>query len=262
MFRIVSVMLAISLAGLGAALLLRPVSLEASSHSAVRSFSQPWAMPGGRLVVTITATGYGGFGQVEETLPQGFSYTGSSLSEGSVTVDGQTVSFVLLGDESFTYTVDVPGDEGVYTFSGVLKDANREEMVIGGVSQVLVGPEPTATPTSEPAATPTPTMEPTATANPEPTVAPTSAPEPTEAPAVVPTATLEPMATATSAPEPTASPTRTPAAAAATAVPPTPETTDTEDASGFGVFGMAVAGVLLLSAGFLAGYLVGRRKSA
>ena len=254
MFRIVSVMLAISLAGLGAALLLRPVSLEASSHSAVRSFSQPWAMPGGRLVVTITATGYGGFGQVEETLPQGFSYTGSSLSEGSVTVDGQTVSFVLLGDESFTYTVDVPGDEGVYTFSGVLKDADREETVIGGASQVLVGPEP--------AATPTPTMEPTATANPEPTVAPTSAPEPTEAPAVVPTATLEPMATATSAPEPTASPTRTPAAAAATAVPPTPETTDTEDASGFGVFGMAVAGVLLLSAGFLAGYLVGRRKSA
>ena len=247
-------MLAISLAGLGAALLLRPVSLEASSHSAVRSFSQPWAMPGGRLVVTITATGYGGFGQVEETLPQGFSYTGSSLSEGSVTVDGQTVSFVLLGDTSFTYTVDVPGDEGAYAFSGVLKDANREEMVIGGVSQVLVGPEPTATPT--------PTIEPTATANPEPTVAPTSAPEPTEAPAVVPTATLEPVATATSAPEPTASPTRTPAAAAATAVPPTPETTDTEDASGFGALRMAVGGVLLLSAGFLAGYLVGRRKSA
>ena len=236
MFRIVSVMLAISLAGLGAALLLRPVSLEASSHSAVRSFSQPWAMPGGRLVVTITATGYGGFGQVEETLPQGFSYTWSSLSEGSVTVDGQTVSFVLLGDTSFTYTVDVPGEEGGYTLSGVLKDANREEMVIGGASLVLVGLEPTATPT--------PTMEPTATATPEPTVAPTSAPEPTETPAVVPTATLEPVATATSAPE------------------PTPETTDTEDASGFGVFGMAVAGVLLLSAGFLAGYLVGRRKSA
>ena len=191
---------------------------------------------------------------MEETLPQGFSYTGSSLSEGSVTVDGQTVSFVLLGDTSFTYTVDVPGDEGVYTLSGVLKDANREEMVIGGASQILVGPEPTATPT--------PTMEPTATANPEPTVAPTSAPEPTEAPAVVPDATLEPVATATSVPEPTASPTRTPAAAAAAAVPSTPETTDTEDASGFGVFGMAVAGVLLLSAGFLAGYLVGSRKSA
>ena len=254
MLRAISLLLALVLATIGAGTLAPSSGLEASSHSAVRSFSQPWAPPGGRLVVTITATGYGGFGQVEETLPQGFSYTGSSLSEGSVTVDGQTVSFVLLGDESFTYTVDVPGDEGVYTLSGVLKDANREDTVIGGASQVLVGPEPPATPT--------PTMEPTATANPEPTGAPTSAPEPTEAPAVVPTATLEPMATATSAPEPTASPTRTPAAAAATAVPLTPETTDTEDASGFGVFGMAVAGVLLLSAGFLAGYLVGSRKSA
>ena len=254
MLRAISLLLALVLATIGAGTLVPSSTLEASSHSAVRSFSQPWAMPGGRLVVTITATNYGGFGQVEETLPQGFSYTGSSLSEGSVTVDGQTVSFVLLGDTSFTYTVDVPGDEGAYAFSGVLKDANREEMVIGGVSQILVGPEPTATPT--------PTMEPTATANPEPTVAPTSASEPTEAPAVVPDATLEPMATATSAPEPTASPTRTPAAAAAFAVPSTPETTDTEDASSFGVFGMAVAGVLLLSAGFLAGYLVGRRKSA
>ena len=250
MFRIVSVMLAISLAGLGAALLLRPVSLEASSHSAVRSFSQPWAMPGGRLVVTITATGYGGFGQVEETLPQGFSYTGSSLSEGSVTVDGQTVSFVLLGDTSFTYTVDVPGDEDTYAFSGVLKDANREEMVIGGASQVLVGPEPTATPTSEPAPTPTPTMEPTATAVSEPTVAPTSALEPTETPAV------EPIAS----PAKTQSPTATMAPAAATS--PVPETGNTEDAGGFGVFGMAVCGVLLLSAGFFAGYLVGRRKTA
>ena len=195
-------------------------------------------------MVTITATNYGGFGQVEETLPEGFSYTGSSLSEGSVTVDGQIVSFVLLGDGSFTYTVDVPGEEGDYAFSGVLKDANREATVIGGASQVLVGPEPTATPTSEPAATPTPTMEPTATATPEPTIAPTSAPEPTETPTVEPTATTAP------------------AAAAATTLPATSETGDTQETSGFGVFGMAVGGVILLTAGFLAGYLVGRRKTA
>ena len=76
----------------------------------------------------MTAMNYGGFGQVEETLPQGFSYTGSSLSEGSVTVDRQTVSFVLLGDTSFTYTVEAPDVEGVYTFSGV----HREDRVIGG----------------------------------------------------------------------------------------------------------------------------------
>ena len=238
MLRAISLLLALVLATIGAGTLAPSSALEASSHSAVRSFSQPWAPPGGRLVVTITATNYGGFGQVEETLPEGFSYTGSSLSEGSVTEDGPTVSFVLLGDVSFTYTVDVPNVEGAYTFSGVLKDANRDEMVIGGASQVTVGPEPPATPTPEPAATPTPTMEPTATAVPEPTIAPTSAPEPTEAPTVEPTAT--PMPTATTA----------------------PETGDTEDAGGFGVAGMAAVGVILLAVGFLAGYLVGRRKTA
>ena len=244
MLRVISLLLASVLATIGVGTLAPSSALEASSHSAVRSFSQLWAMPGGRLVVTITATGYGGFGQVEETLPQGFSYTGSSLSEGSVTAAGQTVSFVLLGDESFTYTVDVPGDEGAYAFSGVLKDANREEMVIGGASQVLVGPEPTAAPTSEPTSTPTPTMEPTATAVSEPTVAPTSALEPTETPTVEPTTTTAP------------------AAAAATTVPSTPDTAATEETSGFGALGMAVGGVILLTAGFLAGYLVGRRKTA
>ena len=127
MLRAISLLLALALATIGAGTLAPSSALEASSHSAVRSFSQSWAPPGGRLVVTITATNYGGFGQVEETLPEGFSFTGSSLSEGSVTVDGQTVSFVLLGDGSFTYTVDVPDEEGAYTFSGVLKDANREE---------------------------------------------------------------------------------------------------------------------------------------
>ena len=262
MLRTISLLLALVVATIGAGTLVRSSTLEASSHSAVRSFPQPWAPPGGRLVVAITAMNYGGFGQVEETLPQGFSYTGSSLSEGSVTVDGQTVSFVLLGDTSFTYTVEVPDVEGTYTFSGVLKDANRDDSVIGGASQVLVGPEPTDTPT--------PTLEPNATATPEPAVTPTSAPEPTEAPAIEPTAAPTPEPTATSTPEPTAAPTMTPEptattapeAAAASAEPPVPETSDTEDTGGLGVFGMAVAGVLLLAGGFLAGYWAGRRKTA
>ena len=253
MLRVISLLLALVLATIGAGTLAPSSTLEASSHSAVRSFSQPWAPPGGRLVVTITATNYGGFGQVEEKLPEGFSYTGSSLSEGSVTVDGQTVSFVLLGDGSFTYTVDVPDDEGTYAFSGVLKDANRDERVVGGASQVLVGPEPTPTPTSEPAATPVPTLEPIATAESEPTVAPTSALDPTETP------TVEPTASPAKTPAPTA--TTAPAAAAATALPETSDTGDSQETSGFGVFGVAVGGVLLVVAGFLAGYWAGRRKT-
>ena len=164
--------------------------------------------------MTITATSYGGFGQVEETLPHGFSYTGSNLSEDFVTEeeDGQTVSFVLLGDRSFTYTVEVSDVEDTYTFSGVLKDANKDERVIGGASQVLVGPEPTATPTSEPTATPTPTLGPTATA-------------------------------AQSAPFPVS------------------EDDTSEEAGGPGLLPIIMGGVVLLSTGFIVGFMVGRRRA-
>ena len=116
-----------------AGVLLRPSDVDASSHSADRSFSQSWAPPGGRLVVTITATDFGGFGLVRETLPEGFSYSGSSLSDVSVTVDGQTASFVLLGDRSFTYTADAPDVEGTYTFTGVVKDADKDERPSAGI---------------------------------------------------------------------------------------------------------------------------------
>ena len=74
---------------------------------------------------TITATGYGGFGQVLGTLPAGFSYEGSDLSEVAVAVEGQTVAFTLLGDERLTYTVAAPSAEGSYSFSRVLLDANK-----------------------------------------------------------------------------------------------------------------------------------------
>ena len=48
---------------------------------AIRSFSPPSAASSGEVVVMITASGYGGFGAVTETLPPGFSYVSSSLAE-------------------------------------------------------------------------------------------------------------------------------------------------------------------------------------
>ena len=59
---------------------LHPAPVEATSHRAVRSFSASSVLPGGRVEVTITPTGYGSFGQVVETLPSGFSYARSSLA--------------------------------------------------------------------------------------------------------------------------------------------------------------------------------------
>ena len=200
-------LLAVFGAAVGVVGLLYPAPADATSHRAVRSFSAPWTLPGGALEVTITAAGYGGFGQVVETLPSGFRYQGSDLSEAAVKVEGRTVSFLLLGDERFTYTVATPGAEGSYSFAGVLLDADRAEQAIGGDSSIRVGPAPTPTP--EPMATLTPetTPEPgaTAAATPEPMATPT--PETTPEPGATATATPEP--TATSSP-PDSTPTPTP----------------------------------------------------
>ena len=182
--------LAVAVAVVGAAGLLHATPVDATSHSAVRSFSAPWVLPGGRLEVTIAVSDYGGFGQVVETLPAGFSYEGSDLSEAAVAVEGQTVAFTLLGDERFTYTVAAPSAEGSHSFSGVLLDSHRVDQAVGGDSSIRVGPAPTPTPTPEP--TPTPTPEPTATPTPEPTA--TSTPEPATA---IPTPTVAPEPTST-----------------------------------------------------------------
>ena len=92
--------------------LLHSAPVEATSHGAVRSFSASSVLPGGRLEVAMALAGYGGLGQVVETLPAGFAYAGADLSESQVAVDGQTVTFTLLGEETFAYTVTAPAAEG------------------------------------------------------------------------------------------------------------------------------------------------------
>ena len=120
------------------------VTVEAAaepSASASRSFSTASVAPGGEVVVTITATGYGSLGAVTETLPAGFTYASSSLTdEGEVTeVDDQTIRFTLQGaDKSFTYTVTASSTAGTHEFSGTLRDSDREDSAVGGDSQVTV----------------------------------------------------------------------------------------------------------------------------
>ena len=73
----------------------------------------------------ISATGYGTLGGVTETLPAGFRYESSSLTdEGEVTeIDARTIRFTLQGaDKTFTYTVTASSTAGPHTFSGVLRD--------------------------------------------------------------------------------------------------------------------------------------------
>ena len=264
-------LLAVIGAAVGVVGLLYPAPADATSHRAVRSFSAPWTLPGGALEVTITAAGYGGFGQVVETLPSGFSYQGSDLSEAAVKVEGRTVSFTLLGDERFTYTVATPSAEGSYSFAGVLLDANKAEQAIGGDSSTRVGPAPTPTPepmatSSPPDSTPTPTPETTpepgatATATPEPT-ATSSPPDSTPTPTPGGTVTPSPAPPATVGPAATEAPTAVPAPATptATTMPPasTPEPTASPTAVPSAEDGGANVGLIVLIVVLVAAAIVG-----
>lgn len=172
-----------------AALLAQPGAIEAQSHGATRSFPADWAAPGSEVEITITPNNLGGFGQVEETLPEGFTYVRSGLDEFQVSETGQTLLFILLSGDSFTYVVTAPSMEGQYTFSGIVRNADKVEQTIEGHTTLRIGPEPTPVPTLTPTPEPTPTSEPTAT--PTPTPEPTATPEST----VEPTPTSEPTAT-------------------------------------------------------------------
>jgi len=95
--------------------------------------------------VTMAVADYGAFGQVVETLPDGFSYVDSSLSPNAVTLDDQTVKFTLLGETSFTYNVTASSTEGTYTFTGILKDEHKNEYQIEDTGIEVKAQIPTAT---------------------------------------------------------------------------------------------------------------------
>ncbi len=129
------------------------VTVEADTPSASRSFNPATVEPGGRVTVTITANNYGQAGGVTETLPAGFTYVSSTLDVEQVTVTGQEVQFILQGDTSFRYTVTASSVERSHTFSGTLRDDDRQDHNVGGTSSVTVrrasppGPTPNRAPT-------------------------------------------------------------------------------------------------------------------
>ena len=105
---------------------------------ATRSFSQTSVNAGGAVEVTITAAGYGAFGEVVETLPAGFDYVSSSLSDGSVAAEDRRVSFTLFGETSFTYSLTAPSAAGSYPFSGVLTNFDGDQVTVGGALSLTV----------------------------------------------------------------------------------------------------------------------------
>ncbi len=94
---------------------------------------------GANFDVTIAASGCGAFGQVVETLPNGFSYVSCASTEISITATDSTIKFTFVGDSvTFTYTAKASTTPGVYTFSGIVKDEYKVEYPIGGVENICV----------------------------------------------------------------------------------------------------------------------------
>ena len=112
-----------------------------SYDGATRSFNPERVAPGGSVTVTIKV---GQALSITETLPDGFTYTGSSIDDPAADNDvltvGQTVTFTPVGEGSFTYTVTASRTEGSHAFSGVARfDNNRNnDLPVGGASIVTV----------------------------------------------------------------------------------------------------------------------------
>ena len=107
--------------------------------SASRSFPGSFVEPASEVVVTIATSNYGLSGLIEETIPEGFAYVSTDLPGGAVETSGQNITFIVLGEESITYTVTAPAEAGTYTFAGTLRDIDKTAVDIGGDADLLVG---------------------------------------------------------------------------------------------------------------------------
>lgn len=118
--------------------------------SATRSFDPAKVEPGGTVIVSIDVQGITAVaGRVTETMPDGFTFvsTTNSLGRGGT---GSELSFRVLGDGSFTYTLTAPDTENTYTFRGILNPGpGVDDVDVGGASEVTVetipeqtGPQP------------------------------------------------------------------------------------------------------------------------
>ena len=138
------------------------LSLVTAQEAGVsRSLPADPVAPDDAFAVTINNVGLAdGFGSVVETLPAGFSYVDNSAASTDANavidaeVDGQTVTFTVVGVDSFTYRVTVGSDvaDGPYTFSGVLKKLSGDETIADSTVTVEAGtmPEPSPIPPLSP----------------------------------------------------------------------------------------------------------------
>ena len=140
--------------------LVGPGTVDATQHSANRSFSADSVAAGAEVVVTITAANFGLGGRIVETIPEGFGYVGSTAPAATFDAADRTVRFTMLaGEQTFVYTVTASSTEGGHSFSGNFTDFNQATELIGGAPTITVV-APTAPTLPEPTATAEPIPEP------------------------------------------------------------------------------------------------------
>ena len=119
---------------------LRPNPVQASSH-VVRSLSDQTVQPGGRLTVTISASQYGDYAELIETLPEGFSFVSSDQPANVlvITESGRQIRIILLGpSRTVSYSMNASHVVGRHTISGLFRDEAKLESTVAGDDTVEV----------------------------------------------------------------------------------------------------------------------------
>ena len=111
------------------------VPATSTESIATRDLPDECVAPGEEFIVTITSPGTG---QVIENLEDGLTYVGTSLEDYQVTISGNTISFTIINDKTFTYTVRAPDAEGTYHITGIFKDMDKTEYEIAGDTEICV----------------------------------------------------------------------------------------------------------------------------
>ena len=93
---------------------------------------------GKQFTVSMDVSDYGTNGSVVETIPESFTYVNSTLTASNVTVDNNTITFMLWGETNFEYDVTASNTENTYAFSGMLTDESANEVVVGGDTSIDV----------------------------------------------------------------------------------------------------------------------------
>ena len=127
-------------AGIGLGGPSHPNPVQASSH-VVRSLSDQTVQPGGRLTVTITASQYGDYAELIETLPEGFSFVSSDQPANVlvITESGRQIRIILLGpSRTVSYSMNASHVVGRHTISGLFRDEAKLESTVAGDDTVEV----------------------------------------------------------------------------------------------------------------------------